>query len=140
MKKENTPDISTRRELLKALARLEEGGMLYHRGAHAPDWWDLLKEHARESEVILESATMGSSANNEWYAFRDRPAAISHIRSLFGRQVFVDNFTYLDEWAEYYRTSDLEATETDEGRIVYTMTRVVKPASLAEMIDCESRF
>jgi hypothetical protein len=123
----------------EALDDLTSNGMLYHRGAHAP-WWDVLKKHARESEIILESATMGASANNEWYAFRNRQAAISHIRSLFERQAFVDNYTYLDEEAEFYRTDDLEATETDDGEIVYTIPEGVKPASLAEMIACESRF
>jgi hypothetical protein len=124
----------------EALADLKICGMLYHLGSHTPDWWDLLKEHARESGVILESATMGSSANNEWYAFRDRPAAISHIRALFERQAFVDNYTYLDEEAEYYRTDDLDATETEDGEISYSIPCGVKPASIADMISCESRF
>jgi len=127
-------------ELNEALDDLASTGMLYHRGAHAPDWWDVLKKHARESEIILESATMGSSANNEWYAFRDRAAAVSHIRSMFDRQAFVDNYTYLDEAAEFYRTDELEATETDDGEIVYTIPKGVKPASIGEMIACESRF
>jgi hypothetical protein len=124
----------------EALADLKICGMLYHQGAHAPDWWDLLKKYAREAEVILESATMGSSPNNEWYAFRDRPAAISHIRSLFERQAFVDNYTYLDEEAEFYLTDDLEATETEDGEISYSIPVGVKPASIADMIACESRF
>jgi len=127
-------------EANEALADLKSCGMLYHQGAHAPNWWALLKEHAREAEVILQCATMGSSANNEWYAFPNRPAAISHIRSLFGRQVFVDNYTYLDDAAEFYRTDDLETTETDDGEISYLIPAGVKPASIADMIACESRF
>lgn len=133
-------DKNETRLINEALSELKSIGMLYHRGAHAPDWWDLLKNHARESEIILESATMGSSANNEWYAFRDRPSAINQIRSLFERQAFVDNYTYLDDAAEFYRTEDLEATETEDGEIVYTIPEGVTPASIAEMIACESRF
>lgn len=113
-------------------------GVLYHKGATAPDWWDLVKA-SRESEIILESATMGSSAGNEWYAFRDRAAAVSYIRSSFERQAFVDNYTYIDEASEYYHTDELDATETDY-EIVYTVPEGIEPAGLGEMIQCESRF
>ena len=125
--------------LLGDLDLISSQGSNYHQGAHAPDWWDIIQD-SPESEIILESATMGSSPNNEWYAFRDRAAAVSHIRSAFDRQAFVDNYTYIDETSEYYRTDDLDATETDDGEISYSIPSGVKPASLAEMIACESRF
>ena len=83
---------------------------------------------------------MGSSTSNEWYAFRNRAAAVSHIRSTFDRHAFVDNYTFIDETSEYYRTDDLEATETEDGEISYSIPAGVQPASLAEMIACESRF
>lgn len=123
---------------LTDLENIKTGG-LFHRGSSAPYWWDLIKS-SRESTIILESATMGSSPNNEWYALRDRAAAVGQIRETFNRQAFVDNYTYVDETSEFYRTDDLEATETDDGEIVYTIPEGVKPASLAEMIACESRF
>lgn len=125
-------------QALTDLENIKTGGLL-HRGSSAPYWWDIIK-HSRESTIMLESATMGSSPNNEWYAFRDRAAAVSQIRETFNRQAFVDNYTYLDETSEYYRTDDLDATEATEGEIVYTIPKGVKPASIAEMIACESRF
>ncbi|OBQ34408.1 MAG: hypothetical protein AN487_18270 [Anabaena sp. CRKS33] len=112
-------------------------GSNYYRGESAPDWWDIIQD-SPGSEIILESATMGSSPNNEWYAFRDRAAAVTLIISTFDRQAFVDNYTYVD--SEFYRTDDLEATKTDDGEIVYSIPAGVKTASLAEMIACESRF
>jgi hypothetical protein len=126
-------------DLLGGLDLIASHGSNYHRGASAPDWWDIIHD-SPESEIILESATMGSSASNEWYAFSDRAAAVTHIRSTFDRQAFVDNYTYIDETSEFYRTDDLEATETEDGGIAYSVPAGVKPASLAEMIACESRF
>ena len=125
-------------QAVEDLETIRATGMLYRKGATAPDLWDLVKA-SRESEIILESATMGSSPNNEWYAFRDRAAAVSHIRNTFERQAFVDEYTYLDETSEYYRTDDLEATETDY-EITYTVPEGIEPAGLGEMIQCESRF
>jgi hypothetical protein len=126
-------------DLLGGLDLIASHGSNYHRGASAPDWWDIIQD-SPESTIILESAGMGSSPSNEWYAFRNRAAAVSHIRSTFDRQAFVDNYTYISDTSEYYRTDDLESTETEDGEISYRIPAGVKPASLADMIACESRF
>jgi hypothetical protein len=41
-------------ELNEALAELKSYGMLYHLGAHAPDWWDLLKILRDEGRLDVE--------------------------------------------------------------------------------------
>lgn len=124
---------------LEDLETIRATGTLYHQGDASPTWWDVIRA-SRESTILLESATMGTSPNNEWYAFRDRPAAISYIRSMFDRQAFVDNYTYIDDLAEYYRTLDLDSVETEDGDIRYSVPEGVTPASLTDMIACESRF
>ena len=124
--------------ILDALDQIVSVGWIYYQGKGGPEWYSILSK-SKESTILLGSATMGSSPNNEWYAFRDRAAAVSHIRNTFERQAFVDNYTYLDETSEYYRTDDLEATETDY-EITYTVPEGIEPAGLGEMIQCESRF
>lgn len=126
-------------EIAGDLDHIRSEGYIYCQETGSPEWWDIIAA-SPASTIILESARNGSSPWNEWYAFRDRPAAINQIRSLFERQAFVDNYTYIDETSEFYRTDDLEATETEDGGIAYSVPAGVKPASLAEMIACESRF
>lgn len=122
--KETTLAIENHKDLLATM------GVDYKRQPSKPDWYESV------DGAIYACATSGSSPFNEWYAFRDRAAAIDFIDSTFHSQSFIDGFEWIND--DYYRTADVEwvSEDSDERRLKPGAT----PAGIDEMVQAESRF
>lgn len=108
--------------------------MNYEKTATKPKWYE------SDNNKIYACATSGSSPFNEWYEFDDRGEALEYIARHFDSQTFIDNFVWFN--GEVYEYDQFEVKSIAEADNVsgYVLLDEAEVASIAEMVEAESRF